>query len=162
MKLSLKLMAALSAIALLSACETPNAGGGGVNGDGTGQNNPYGVDGGGTLPGTNISDRVFFDYDSSVITAEGESVLQAQVGYLNQNSQLGITIEGHCDERGTREYNLALGERRAAAAKRYLVSQGVSSQRINTVSFGKERPAMTGSDEGSWAQNRRAVTVVAQ
>lgn len=105
-------------------------------------------------------DRVFFDYDSSTLTAEGRSTLERQAAWLNQYPNVGITIEGHCDERGTREYNLALGERRAQAVKNYLISLGVPADRLNTISYGKERPAVMGSDEMSWAKNRRGVTTV--
>lgn len=106
------------------------------------------------------SDRVFFGYDSSELTGEGRSVLERQAAWLNQNQNVGISIEGHADERGTREYNLALGERRAQASKNYLVSLGVPADRLNTISYGKERPAVMGSDEQAHSKNRRAVTVV--
>ncbi|HEU4969538.1 peptidoglycan-associated lipoprotein Pal [Sphingomonas sp.] len=105
------------------------------------------------------SDRVFFDTDESNIDAEDQSTLQSQAAYLRQYPNVRVTVEGHCDERGTREYNLALGERRANAAKNYLVSLGIDSSRITTISYGKERPEALGSDEASWARNRRAVTV---
>lgn len=108
----------------------------------------------------NIGDRVFFGYDSSVIEPEGQSTLQRQAEWLKQYPNTTITVEGHCDERGTREYNLALGERRAASARNYLISLGVPSNRISTISYGKERPNQLGSDEASWRLNRRGVTVV--
>lgn len=108
------------------------------------------------------SDRVHFDLDKSDIRPQDQTVLQSQAGYLKQYPQVRVTIEGHCDERGTREYNLALGERRANAAKNYLASLGIDPARMTTISYGKERPEATGSDEASWAQNRRAVTVVVQ
>ena len=108
------------------------------------------------------SDRVFFDTDQSEVDAEDQATLQSQAAYLKQYGQVRVTIEGHADERGTREYNLALGERRANAAKNYLAAQGIDAGRISTISFGKERPDATGSDEGAWAQNRRAVTVTVQ
>ena len=91
---------------------------------------------------------------------EGRSVLDAQAQWLNTNARVNVTIEGHADERGTREYNLALGERRANAAKNYLTSLGVAASRISVVSYGKERPIALGSNEQAWAQNRRAVSVV--
>jgi peptidoglycan-associated lipoprotein len=94
------------------------------------------------------------------VSDEARATLDRQASWLQQYSNLSITIEGHADERGTREYNLALGERRANAVKNYLVARGVSGSRINTISYGKERPAVVGSDEASWAQNRRGVTVV--
>ena len=103
---------------------------------------------------------IYFDTDMFNIDAEDQASLRAQADYLAQYPAVRATIEGHCDERGTREYNLALGERRATAAKNYLVSLGVAADRLNTVSYGKERPIGLGSDEQSWARNRRAVTVV--
>ena len=106
------------------------------------------------------SDTVHFATDSSDVDAENKAILDSQARWLSQYANVRITIEGHCDERGTREYNLALGERRANAAKDYLVAAGVSPSRINVISYGKERPIALGSDEGAWAQNRRAVTVV--
>lgn len=102
---------------------------------------------------------VYFDTDRFNIDAEDQMKLQRQAQYFSQYSQVTFTIEGHCDERGTREYNLALGERRANAAKNYLVSIGIPANRIRTVSYGKERPVALGSNESAWAQNRRAATV---
>ncbi len=106
------------------------------------------------------SDTVLFATDSYDIDDEARSILQRQAQWLQQYPNVRITIEGHCDERGTREYNLALGDRRANSAKNSLASLGVASARISTISYGKERPVAMGSDEGAWAQNRRAVTVV--
>lgn len=103
---------------------------------------------------------IYFDTDRYNIDSADAAALQSQAQYLSQYPQISITIEGHADERGTREYNLALGERRANAAKNYLTSLGVSANRISTVSHGKERPVALGSDESAWAQNRRAVSVV--
>lgn len=103
---------------------------------------------------------IFFDTDRYNIDSADAAALQTQAQYLAQYPSISVTIEGHCDERGTREYNLALGERRANAAKNYLVSLGVDPGRIQTVSYGKERPVALGSDAASWAQNRRAVSVV--
>jgi peptidoglycan-associated lipoprotein len=107
-------------------------------------------------------DRVFFDTDRFNIDTADQATLQAQAQWLARYPNKSITIEGHCDERGTRDYNLALGERRANAAKNYLASLGVDASRIQTVSYGKERPAATGSNEDAWAQNRRAVTITVQ
>lgn len=106
-----------------------------------------------------VADRVFFEFDSSAITPEGQEVLSKQAVFINQNPTMDFIVEGHCDERGTREYNLALGERRANSAKQYLVSLGINPNRLTTVSFGKERPAVSGTGEWAWSQNRRAVTV---
>jgi len=103
-----------------------------------------------------------FDTDKYDIDSDDAAALRQQAQYLLQYAQIRATIEGHCDERGTREYNIALGDRRANAAKNYLVSLGVPAARLTTVSYGKERPVALGSDEASWAQNRRAVTVVLQ
>ena len=106
----------------------------------------------------NVGDRVFFDTDMSNIREDGRQTLTRQAEWLKKYTNYQITIAGHCDERGTREYNLALGERRANAARQYLVAQGVPAQRIKTISYGKERPEVVGSDEAAWARNRRAVS----
>tara|TARA_Y100001970_G_scaffold164586_1_gene201101 strand:- start:4590 stop:5111 length:522 start_codon:yes stop_codon:yes gene_type:complete len=108
----------------------------------------------------NVGDRVFFDYDSFELDSDAQELLQDQVAWLKQYSNVSVIIEGHCDERGTREYNLALGEKRAQAVKNYLLSLGISSDRLSTISYGKERPAVVGSNDGAWAQNRRSVTIV--
>ncbi|MGN7439179.1 MAG: peptidoglycan-associated lipoprotein Pal [Alcanivorax sp.] len=108
----------------------------------------------------NVGDRIFFETDSSDLTLSARSTLENQASWLGQYSSVGVVIEGHADERGTREYNLALGERRANAVKSYLVALGVSASRITTVSYGKERPAVPGANDQAWAQNRRSVTKV--
>lgn len=108
----------------------------------------------------NVGDRVFFDTDSSTVREDGRQTLNRQAEWLKKYTNYQITIEGHCDERGTREYNLALGERRANAARQYLIAQGIPAARIKTVSYGKERPDPVGSDEAAWARNRRAVTAL--
>jgi peptidoglycan-associated lipoprotein len=160
MKLTTKILAMLSAVALLTACETaPNKNGDGSGLGGNGASG-YGSGESGELA-RGVPDRVFYAYDSSVVDSEGEATLQKQATYLRSKPNLNVTIEGHCDERGTREYNLALGERRASAAKNYLVSLGIDASRIQTISYGKERPAVVGDDESAWSQNRRAVTVIA-
>jgi peptidoglycan-associated lipoprotein len=105
-------------------------------------------------------DTIYFDTDRYNIDSDDAARLRTQAQYLQQYPQVRATIEGHCDERGTREYNLALGERRANAAKNYLVSLGISADRLSTISYGKERPVATASNESAWAQNRRAVTIV--
>lgn len=121
---------------------------------------------GNAAPGTqqdftvNVGDRIFFDTDSSVVRADAAATLDRQAQWLNQYPNYQITVEGHADERGTREYNLALGDRRANSAKNYLAARGVSPARITTISYGKERPVALGSNESAWAQNRRAVTIV--
>ncbi|MES0811965.1 peptidoglycan-associated lipoprotein Pal [Roseibium sp. SCPC15] len=108
----------------------------------------------------NVGDRVFFEEDQSTLTAQGQSTLGNQAKWLNKFSQYTITVEGHADERGTRQYNIALGARRAQAARDYLVAQGVSASRIKTISYGKERPVAVCNDNSCWSQNRRAVTVL--
>jgi peptidoglycan-associated lipoprotein len=105
-------------------------------------------------------DTILFDTDMFNIDAEDQAALREQANYLSQYPNVRATIEGHADERGTREYNLALGERRANAAKNYLISLGVGAERLSVVSYGKERPVAVGSNEQAWARNRRAVTVV--
>ena len=108
------------------------------------------------------ADRVYFDTDEYAIDAEDRAVLDSQAAWLQRHTTVRVTIEGHADERGTREYNLALGDRRANAAKNYLASRGVNPARMNVISWGKERPVAEGSDESAWSQNRRAVTVLPQ
>ena len=107
-----------------------------------------------------VGDTVNFDFDSAELTVSARSTLNRQSAFLSLNPDLMIVIEGHADERGTREYNLALGDRRATAVRDYLVAKGINSARVRTVSYGKERPAVAGSDEAAWAKNRRAATVL--
>ena len=107
-----------------------------------------------------VGDRVLFGYDSSELDDDDRSVLDNQAEFLNQNPSLQVTIEGHCDERGTREYNLALGEKRASSVKDYLTSLGINSDRISVVSYGKERPQVLGSNKAAWSMNRRSVTTI--
>ena len=106
------------------------------------------------------SDRIFFGFDQYNVDGEDMATLQSQAQWLQRNPAVRVTIEGHADERGTRDYNIALGERRANAAKNYLASLGIDPSRMNVISYGKERPAELGSNEEAWAKNRRAVTVV--
>ena len=123
--------------------------------------NPSGV-----VPGSqqdlvvNVGDRVFFGYDQIDLSPEARSTLERQAAWLKQYPNVSITVEGHADERGTREYNLALGEKRAASTKSYLMSLGIDGSRLNTISYGKERPAVPEASAAAWSQNRRAVTVV--
>ena len=107
-----------------------------------------------------VGNTVYFGYDSAVLDGNSQATLYRQAAFLKGNPSLTVTIEGHCDERGTREYNLALGERRAAAARDYLLAQGVDPARIRVISYGKERPVAAGSNETSWSKNRRAATVL--
>jgi len=159
-----KLMCLMAALVLVSACDTM----GSDNGEGGANGGAGGLGKGAARPGTqedlvvNVGDRVFFAFNESSLSSEAQATLDRQAAWLKKYGNTKVTIEGHCDERGTREYNLALGERRATAAKNYLVAAGIPAARISTVSYGKERPAVVGSNEAAWAQNRRAVTVVAQ
>lgn len=166
-----KFLAAFATMFLLTACETPPSDDSSTDGTGygnTGDNaGNYGTSGGDIVPGTqsdletNVGDRIFFALASSVVASDAQGTLERQAAWLQQYPTVHVSVEGHCDERGTREYNLALGERRATAAKNYLVSLGISADRISTISYGKERPAVLGAGESSWSQNRRAVTVIA-
>ena len=108
----------------------------------------------------NVGDRIFFEFDSSELTVDAQATLDAQAAWLLQYSDTDITIEGHADERGTREYNLALGDKRAFAVYSYLAQAGVDTNRMDYVSWGKERPEVIGSDETAYSQNRRGVTIV--
>ena len=108
-----------------------------------------------------VPDRVFFATNESVLTTASRETLRKQAAWLRKNSDITVVLEGHADERGTREYNLALGERRANAAKDYLMTYGISSDRISVLSYGKERPVDSGSNPLAWSKNRRAVTVKA-
>ena len=159
-----------SALLMVSAC-TGNANKGDVGiqtsiDDGViiDQNDFYGDDG--PALGTqadlvvNVGDRIFFKTDSSDLTLEARTALENQATWLEQYPSLNVNIEGHADERGTREYNLALGDRRANAVKNYLIALGVSPVRVGVISYGKERPAVPGANEMAWSQNRRGVTKV--
>jgi peptidoglycan-associated lipoprotein len=150
---------------LLAACSSappppPAAAGAG------GPGGPGGVGMGAAVPGSQqdlaqtAGDRVFFEFDRSDISPEAQQTLQRQAGWLQRYPNVTVTIEGHCDERGTREYNLALGERRANAAKQVLIAAGVQASRVSTISYGKDRPIVPGSNEEAWAQNRVAITTV--
>jgi peptidoglycan-associated lipoprotein len=157
-----KLLCLTAALVLVSACDTM--------GTNEGEGGAYGAGGakGAARPGTqedmvvNVGDRVFFGFDKSDLSTEAQGTLDRQATWLKKYSSAKVTLEGHCDERGTREYNIALGERRATAAKNYLEAAGIAAARISTISYGKERPAVVGSNEAAWAQNRRAVTIVVQ
>lgn len=108
----------------------------------------------------NVGDRVFFDFDKAEITPKASETLKRQAVFLQKYQGYTVIVEGHCDERGTREYNLALGERRANSTREFLISQGVDPARIETISYGKEKPAVVGSNESAWKQNRRSVTTL--
>jgi peptidoglycan-associated lipoprotein len=161
----LKMISAMAAALLLAACasDEPAATADASAGGGT---TDTGITQGAVQPGSaqdfqqNVGDRVFFGFDRYDLTAEAQSQLQKQAAWLAQYPAATVTIEGHADERGTREYNLALGERRANAVANYLTALGVDAGRISVISYGKERPDCVESNESCWAQNRRGVTVV--
>lgn len=163
-----KILGLIAAVALVAACETASEGGGAQTGGGatTATTATTTTPATAIKPGSqedlvvNVGDRVFFDFDKFNLKADARKTLEKQAAWLKNNPSVRVTIEGHCDERGTREYNLALGERRANSAKDYLVSLGVNPGRLKTISYGKERPVAMGSNEAAWAQNRRSVTVV--
>lgn len=162
-----KLLGALAAAALLAACASEDTSGAATGAGAAGGAGGMGGLGAGQIrPGSqedlvaNVGDRVFFDTDSSSVRADQRTTLERQAAWLAQYPQTQIVVEGHADERGTREYNLALGQRRANSARDVLVAQGVSSARLSVISYGKDRPAALGSSADAWAQNRRAVTVV--
>ncbi len=168
--MALRFVSVLAALVLLAACETASdrtdtaADTGAAAQDrapvaATAQPIPGPVAGSVEDFVVSVGDRVFFDFDKYNIRPDAREVLQRQAAWLQRHRQVTITIEGHADERGTREYNLALGERRANSARNYLVALGVDPNRITTISYGKERPAVAGSNEAAWAQNRRAVSV---
>lgn len=138
---------------------TPDAGYGGAGAGLDGLGGPGGI-ATGTLPGTGIADMVFFSADQSTLSAEAIGTLDAQIGWLQGNPGAPVLIEGHADERGTGEYNFALGSSRASAVRNHMVSRGIPDQRISIITYGRERPVATCPDESCWAQNRRAVTVV--
>lgn len=159
-----KLFMPLIAVLFLAACQTGPASDGSVSGRGAsiGGDGVYSSTGPGSQQDLveNVGDRVFFALDSAELNSEARGILERQARWLKQYGKVTLVIEGHCDERGTREYNLALGERRANAVKNYLVALGVDSSRIEVISYGKERPEVVGSNDEAWAQNRRGVSVV--
>jgi peptidoglycan-associated lipoprotein len=156
----IRLAAALTAALAIAACSKtpdPNAAGGiGVGGAGAGA----------AIPGSqqdfvvNVGDRVFFETDSTDLTSQAQATLDKQSRWLSQYPRYTITVEGHADERGTREYNFALGAKRAEVTKNYLAARGIPASRIRTISFGKERPVAVCNDISCWSQNRRAVTLL--
>ncbi|PZW43202.1 peptidoglycan-associated lipoprotein [Humitalea rosea] len=154
-----KLFGALAAVALLAACSSDD---GAATATGAGAVAPTSSIRAGSQEDlvANVGDRVLFDTDRSTVRADQRAILERQARWLGQFPQVQVNVEGHADERGTREYNLALGQRRANSARDTLVALGVAGPRIATISFGKDRPAALGSSEDAWAQNRRAVTVV--
>ena len=166
-----KILGLISAVALVAACETAPKSGAAAGGGGSAKpvetySTP--LTGGPAMvrPGSqedlvvNVGDRIYFGFDKFNLKADARQTLDKQGAWLKANPSVTVTLEGHADERGTREYNLALGERRANSVKDYLVSLGVNPARLKTISYGKERPVAMGSNEAAWGQNRRGVTRV--
>ena len=149
-----KILVVIVATLALSACATQKK-------SGTGQIQGDVYTGTDTVKylATGVADRVFFATNKSVLTTASRDTLRKQAAWMRKNGKISVTVEGHADERGTREYNLALGERRANAAKDYLLTYGISGGRVNVISYGKERPVDPGSTPLAWSKNRRSVTV---
>ncbi|EJW12485.1 Outer membrane lipoprotein omp16 precursor [Rhodovulum sp. PH10] len=158
LRTGVRIAAALAGVLLIAACANK-------------PNDPYGAGAGmggagAAVPGSqqdfvvNVGDRVFFESDSSDISPQGQETLDKQAQWLQHYNRYAFTIEGHADERGTREYNIALGARRAQAVRDYLVSRGIPASRMRTISYGKERPVAVCNNISCWSQNRRAVTVL--
>ncbi len=147
----LKAVAAIAALMVMAACSSEA---------------PPGPASATVTPGSvadfkqNVGDRVYFDFDQSTLREDGRPTLAKQAEWLKKYTNYQITIEGKCDERGTREYNLALGERRANAVRQFLIAQGLPAARVKTISYGKERPEVVGSDEGAWSRNRVGITTL--
>ncbi len=165
-----KILGLMAAVALVAACETGPEGGAGAGGAGVAGakpvetfSSPLGMS---VKAGSqedlvvNVGDRVFFGFDKFNLRADARKTLEKQAAWMKANPSVTVTVEGHADERGTREYNLALGERRANSVKDYLAALGVNTARMKTISYGKERPVASGSNEAAWGQNRRGVTKV--
>lgn len=157
------ILGVLAAVALVAACETAPEGDASASGAGAATSSTTSMS---AYPGSqedlvvNVGDRVFFSFDRFDLNEISRATLEKQAAWLAKYPTVTVTIEGHCDERGTREYNLGLGERRANAAKDYLVALGVSPARVSAVSYGEERPVALASNEAAWSQNRRSVTTV--
>ncbi len=157
--MNIKTMGALAALALLAACsdDKPMT---------TGAASSSGATTAGIVPGseedlkTNVGDRVFYSFNNSGLDADGKGTLDRQSAWLGKYGSVAVEIAGNCDERGTEEYNIALGQRRANSARDYLVAKGVAPARITTISYGKDRPVALGSNEDAWKQNRNAITSV--
>ncbi len=174
--MAFRTLSLFAAVLLLAACETPSDQTGTTSGQGAAGKSSS-VDRGSAGTGTttaapkiplstiltvDVGDRVFFDFDKYSLKAKARQTLERQATFLKNNAGVKVALQGHADERGTREYNLALGERRANSAKDYLVALGINPNRITIISYGKERPAVAGSNEAAWSQNRRAVTVISE
>lgn len=177
LNIGLKFLSIFAVLTLVAACETaPQDSGDSSGGGATTQTSASSGSTGTTTANTgaatqvqpgsqedlvlNVGDRVFYGFDQFNLAEEARATVQRQAAWLNANPTVTVTIEGHADERGTREYNLALGERRATAVKNYLVTLGISSSRVATISYGKERPVALGHTDAAWSQNRRGVMAV--
>jgi peptidoglycan-associated lipoprotein len=153
--MNIKILGALSAVALLAACTTPET-------PAAGQTGTVAT----IVPGSqedlvaNVGDRAFYDFNKATIRADAKGTLDKQAAWLAKYGSVNVQVAGNCDERGTEEYNLALGNRRATAASSYLKAKGVAAARMTTISYGKDRPTAQGSNEQAWAQNRNAITSV--
>jgi peptidoglycan-associated lipoprotein len=175
-KFGLKALTLAAAIFMVAACETAveessdttGAGGAAQQATTTTQAAAGATSSGarGVVPGSqedlvlNVGDRIFFEFDRSDLTPESRATVERWASWLKQYPEITVTVEGHADERGTREYNLGLGERRSNSAKNYLIALGVNPDRVGVISYGKERPVCVSSNEGCWSQNRRDVLVV--
>jgi peptidoglycan-associated lipoprotein len=154
--MSMKIIGALSAVALLAACSTPAPP----------PSTPPAATSAGIVPGSqedlvaNVGDRIFYDFNQSLVRPDGKTTLDKQAAWLAKYGSVNVQIAGNCDDRGTEEYNLALGQRRANSAASYLKAKGVATARMTTISYGKDRPTAQGEDEQAWAQNRNAITSV--
>jgi peptidoglycan-associated lipoprotein len=157
-EMNIKILGTLAAVALLSACANHTTTASTGSGAAAATSGP--------APGSeedlvaNVGDRVFFDFNQSNLRADAQSTLDRQSGWLAKYQQVNVQVAGNCDDRGTEEYNLALGQRRANASRDYLVARGVAGARISTISYGKDRPTAVGDDEQAWAQNRNTITSV--
>jgi peptidoglycan-associated lipoprotein len=165
--MKMRYLTLVAAIGLLAACAEPQKASNTANSGGMASPSGGSSSSQSTIPPgsqadfvANVGDRVFFDYNKYNLTPDARAELGKWVAFLKSYPADKLTIEGHCDERGTREYNLALGERRANSVKEFLVAQGVDAGRLKTISYGKERPAVLGHNEAAWSQNRRGVGVV--
>jgi peptidoglycan-associated lipoprotein len=154
--MNIKILGAAAVVALLAACSNQN----------TTASTGAGATTAGPVPGSeedlvaNVGDRVFFAFDKSNLAADAQATLDKQSGWLGKYQQVNVQVAGNCDDRGTEEYNLALGQRRANASRDYLVAKGVAASRITTISYGKDRPTAMGDNEQAWAQNRNTITSV--
>ncbi|KJE35159.1 OmpA/MotB [Thalassospira sp. HJ] len=163
--MKLRILSVFAAAALLAACETApdstaTTGGDGASTSSSASSSTSLAENSPEWFAVNVGDRVFFGFDKYDLAGEARRTLELQAAWLKKYPQYKVVVEGHADERGTREYNLALGERRANSVKDYLIALGIDPSRVETISYGKERPVALGHDEESWAKNRRGVSVI--